>query len=124
MDTEDMMPIFNLISRLDRLATERKDQEYVVCFTEDGEIAGEEGTVKGRHQLATFVRSTWAKEQPGTIHVTANQEVVTLNAEEATAESILLLTTHEGRLLQVDRISHQLVKIDGQWLVQQRLIRF
>lgn len=118
---DDGVAIINLINRADRLATQRNVVAYSQLFTEDGQIAGDEGAAVGPVEIAHLVELTWNQEAAGTYHLTANVELVEVQSAEATALSTLLLLV-DRQVISIVEVQHQLRKIAGQWYFAERKI--
>lgn len=120
-DPQDGLAVLSLVTKLDRLATKRKADEYAANFTMDGAIVGEEGDVVGS-QLKDFVTETWAREPAGTWHITGSPEIIELTKDHAVVQSLLLLIGSDKQLMDISEITQTFKKINGRWYVTKREI--
>jgi uncharacterized protein (TIGR02246 family) len=124
---EDRLAINDLFVRY-TTALDAGDVETIVgCFAEDGSLESPTvGVYAGRPGIRDFARRFARFRENGSQlrHVISNL-AVQLHGDQATATCYLLnLITRNGRsqLLAPGRYECELVKIDGDWLFQRRVV--
>ena len=121
---DDLAEIQQLYSRYSWTLDEKRHDEWLACFTEDGVVEGSNfGRFVGREQLRQFIakyRSETAMYQVR--HIVSNIMADIQGDSAAGSCYVLHYRTYRGRteLSAIGRYQDQLRKVDGRWLFADR----
>jgi uncharacterized protein (TIGR02246 family) len=118
----DRQAIENLVRSADEAATRRDDAEYAALYAEDGVMDGSEGSAQGRAAIRAAVRAVWAREPPGSKHLTRDL-IIAEEAGRAIARSSLVIVV-EGAATPFAQasVTQTLRRTDEGWRIARRLI--
>jgi uncharacterized protein (TIGR02246 family) len=124
LSVADRLDILDVITRADQAASNRDADAYVRLFTEDAVLDGTQGRHAGRAALRASVGPVWAAEGPATLHLTLNPVIEALDADSATARSILMIIDPAPpiRIHAVAAITQTLIRQNGQWCISRRTV--
>ncbi|MBN9619494.1 MAG: nuclear transport factor 2 family protein [Actinobacteria bacterium] len=126
LSAADRLAILDLITRADDAATRRDPDSYVDLFTDDAILDGAEGTFHGRDALRRGVRTVWAGESAGTLHLTLNPYVDddSDSPGTATAHSTLLLLgiDRPGQTIATAAVTQRVRRDHERWLIARRSV--
>lgn len=118
LSADDRFAILDVIARYNRLADERKVEETIAVYTDDGFIEGDFSTGPGPDGLRADLPGIFAMEGTLKRHLSANH-IIEGDGERATVRSLLVVVEGEtmpGVGATAD-ITDELRLIDGSWKV-------
>jgi ketosteroid isomerase-like protein len=115
--------IVQLVTRADDCATARDAEAYAALFTENAVMDGAMGRAVGHDELAATVAAVWAREPPGTLHLTLNP-VVEATEPEPTVTSVMLVVAagSPGTIVGSARVTQKVRKTHAGWRISERQI--
>jgi hypothetical protein len=121
---EDQLEIQQLRARYCHLMDDRKWDEFVLLFTEDGLFQGLEA-VRGRANLREFFGVTFPAMAEDFYHFCSNG-TVTVDGDNATGRITLQYLSVVGgqSYVSAGHYDDTLVRIDGQWKFAARILTF
>jgi hypothetical protein len=126
LSTVDRLDIGELLVRADSAATRRDVATYVDLFSELGVLDGEMGEHRGHQALAEAVKSVWAGEALGSVHLTLNAviEEVPDDPDRAVARSMMVIVSPglPPTLVNVSAIVQRVERTSLGWRIARRTV--
>jgi ketosteroid isomerase-like protein len=120
---DDRLELLQLVARADNCATARDAAGYVALFTEDGAMLGAMGEAHGRAALGKAVAEVWAREPPGTLHLTLNAVVDDATPEMSVSSVMLMVAAGASpAMLGAVRVRQAVRRTADGWRITERRI--
>jgi uncharacterized protein (TIGR02246 family) len=124
ISAEDRLAILDMVSLADDYATARDADGYLSLFADDATIGGSEGSYSGADAIRDGVREVWAKEPPGTHHLSCTVSVSAIDDDSAAARFTLLLAGGAPpAIIAIVEIEQRFRRTARGWLIASRDIR-
>jgi ketosteroid isomerase-like protein len=123
LEPADRLEILELVARADACATSRDADGYAALFTEDAVMDGAMGTAQGAAALRDTVARVWARETPGTLHLTLNA-VIDVSGPEPSVNSVMLMigSGASPAVIGSARVRQTVTRVPEGWRISRRTI--
>ena len=123
LDAADSVEILQLVTRADVCATARDAEAYVALFTEDAVMDGAMGDAHGRAAIGETVARVWAREPPGTLHLTLNA-AIDASGSEPSVDSVMLMVASGATpaIVGSAKVRQIVVRTSEGWRISRRTI--
>jgi 3-phenylpropionate/cinnamic acid dioxygenase small subunit len=121
---DDYAQIQQLYSRYNLTLDEKRQDDWLDCFTSDGAVEGANfGRFVGREQLKHFLAKYRADTHMFQMRHVVTNMLLDIQGDNARGSCYILhYRTHRGHteLIAIGRYDDQLRKVDGKWLLAER----
>jgi ketosteroid isomerase-like protein len=126
VSTSDRVEILEILYRADAAASARDVEGYLVLFSDDAVLDGEQGRHVGKAALRAALGVVWTAEAPHSLHLTLNPVIVPDQADtdRVLAESVLLIVSPSPspEILVTANITQELRRAGSEWRISRRTV--